>query len=231
MWLSNVATNDPNIDMKKLSALFALAVFATSTQAQDDRPYWYGVPAAGYEQPTAPQAPAEQPMLEQPPLEDYSENPIYPKGDIVDPGCPCFSGKWELGVFAAALFPDSDQSNTMDLGDSAGAGLTVGYWFNEQIGLEYSGAWYGTQPEIHNSALDLVFRWPNLFSCLSPYVFGGGGVHTDGSTVGLYRVGGGLDIRFESWSCIGLFIDGTYTWTEDDVQDYAIGRIGMRIPF
>tara|TARA_R110002096_G_scaffold203718_2_gene389022 strand:+ start:5335 stop:5985 length:651 start_codon:yes stop_codon:yes gene_type:complete len=216
--------------MNKLIAFLALAILPATAQ---DRPYWYGVPAAGYQAPTSEQqAPAEQPVQGQPPLEDYSTNPIDPKSPIDDPTCPCFSGRWEFGVFAAGLFPEgADGEVETNYDDAAGGGITVGYWFSENVGLEYSGAWYGTQQEVHNSVVDLVLRWPNTYKCLAPYVFAGAGVHADDSSVGLYRLGAGFDIRFRSWSCAGLFIDAMYSWTEDNVQDYAIGRVGMRIPF
>ncbi|MEM1295237.1 MAG: hypothetical protein AAGH89_07715 [Verrucomicrobiota bacterium] len=232
--------------MKKLLALLAFIVLPSAawSQAEDytSRNYSYGQPAPGYGPPTpAYSEPAVAPVYDQPDLiapqvappalEDYSENPIYPKGSIVDPGCPCFNGRWELGFFAAGLFPESDHSNVTNYDDAVGGGLSIGYWFNENVGLEYSGTWYGTDPEIHNSVIDLVLRWPNRYSCLAPYVFGGGGIHADSENVAIARIGGGLDIRFESWSCIGLFIDGSYNWVDDHVQNYAIGRVGIRIPF
>ena len=161
-------------------------------------------------------------------LADYSKNPISKEPVIMDdPTCPCYDGQFEFGVFAAGIFPDKDAH----FDDAAGGGISMAYFFNPNIGADFSAAWFGTSSEIHNYALDLVLRFPNADSCISPYVFGGGGVHTNGSTVGLYRVGAGVDLRFDALNCTGVFADGIYTWTADSVGDYAIGRVGVRIPF
>ena len=166
-----------------------------------------------------------------PELADYSKNPISKEPVVIpaDPGCPCFDGTVEVGTFFTAIFPESD--HYADFDDSVGGGISLSHWFNPNLGLDFSAAWYGTSSAVHNYSLDLVYRFVNRDACVAPYVLGGGGLHANGTTVGLYRLGAGIDMRFESWSCAGLFADGIYTWTANGVQDYAIGRLGVRIPF
>lgn len=162
-----------------------------------------------------------------PSLADYSKNPISKQPVIEDTGCPCYDGRLEFGAYVAGIFPDSGAS----FDDAAGGGISMAYFFNPNLGADFSATIFGTNSEVHNYMLDIVLRFPNRFSCISPYVFGGGGVHTNGTTVGAYRLGAGLDFRFEGWNCTGLFADGVYTWTADSVGEYAVGRVGVRIPF
>lgn len=167
-----------------------------------------------------------------PTLADYSKNPISKEPVLQDTGCPCYDGRLEFGGFVAGMFPNEESgADHGNFDDAIGGGISMAYFFNPNIGADFNASWFGTNSEVHNYVLDLVLRFPNRHSCISPYVFGGGGVHTNGSTVGALRLGAGLDLRFESWNCAGIFADGVYTWTADSVQDYAIGRLGVRIPF
>ena len=166
----------------------------------------------------------------QPALADYSKNPISKAPVVIDPGCPCFDGSIEVGTFFTAIFP-AGGGDEHELDDSVGGGISLAHWMNPNLGLDFSAAWYGNSSAVHNYTLDVVYRFVNRDACVAPYVLGGGGVHTNGSTVGLYRVGAGVDVRFDAWSCAGVFADGIYTWTADSVQDYTVARVGVRIPF
>lgn len=162
-----------------------------------------------------------------PALADYSKNPISKQPVIQDMGCACFDSQLQVGLFAAGIFPE-DSTN---FDDALGGGISFGYFFNPNFGADFSAAWFGTNSEVHNYTLDLVYRFVNRDACIAPYIFGGGGVHTNGTTVGVYRLGAGIDFRFEAWDCAGIFADGVYNWSADSVSDYAIGRLGVRIPF
>ncbi|MFT5471512.1 MAG: hypothetical protein ACI8UO_006646 [Verrucomicrobiales bacterium] len=161
-----------------------------------------------------------------PALADYSKNPISKQPVIEDTGCACFDGTIEFSGFVAGIFP---QGNAHD--DAIGGGISAAYFFNPNLGTNLSAAWFGTDSEIHNYTADLILRFPNRFSCFAPYILGGGGLHTNGDTVGIYRLGAGVDLRFEDWNCGGIFADGVYTWSAGDVENYTIGRLGVRIPF
>ena len=77
-----------------------------------------------------------------------------------------------------------------------------------------------------------MFRLPIHSACIAPYAFGGGGVVTNGSTDGLWRAGAGIDIRMDAMGCVGLFVDGSYNWIDDDYDSEAIiARVGFKIPF
>jgi len=54
---------------------------------------------------------------------------------------------------------------------------------------------------------------------------------SDGPTEFLFDAGAGIDIRFESWGCMGLFGDYLYSFTDDDLQDFSMVRLGFKMPF
>ena len=133
----------------------------------------------------------------------------------------CYDGGFEFGIFGAGLFPESHYE------DSLGGGVSLGYFYNENFGFDFSAAIFSTDSEVHNYTIDAVYRLP--FNCIAPYVLAGGGVHTNGETEGLFRFGGGVDFRlFENSS---LFADGIYSILGGDVADYAIARVGLRFAF
>jgi len=146
---------------------------------------------------------------------------------IADPSCACFDGKLEIGAFVGGILPEED----CHLDDAIGGGLILGYYFTPNIGVEYTGAFYGTQSETHNSTLDLVYRFVNRDKCFAPYILGGGGVHANSENVNVWRLGAGVDLRFDALGCVGLFGDGVYTWAGGDVADYTLVRLGVKIPF
>ncbi|MCB1091398.1 MAG: outer membrane beta-barrel protein [Verrucomicrobiae bacterium] len=134
----------------------------------------------------------------------------------------CYGAGYEFGIFGAGIFPDGDH-----LSDELGGGASIGYFFNENFGLDFSAAFFATDSEVQNYTLDAVYRFP--INCIAPYVLAGGGLHTNGETEGLFRFGGGVDFRlFENSS---LFADGIYNILGGDVADYAIARIGLRFAF
>ncbi|MCB1064632.1 MAG: outer membrane beta-barrel protein [Verrucomicrobiae bacterium] len=134
----------------------------------------------------------------------------------------CYGAGYEFGIFGAGIFPDGDH-----LTDEIGGGASLGYFFNENFGLDFSAAFFATDSEVQNYTLDAVYRFP--MNCIAPYVLAGGGLHTNGETEGLFRFGAGVDFRlFESSS---LFADGIYNLVSGEVEDYAIARIGLRFAF
>lgn len=134
----------------------------------------------------------------------------------------CYDAGFEFGIFGAGIFPEGDH-----LTDEVGGGISLGYFFNENFGLDFSATVFSTDSEVQNYTLDAVYRFP--INCIAPYVLAGGGIHTNGENAGLFRFGGGVDFRlFESAS---LFADGIYNILSGDVGDYAIARVGLRFAF
>ena len=159
----------------------------------------------------------------------YTKQPVAPAPPVVvPPDCPCFDPGVELSLFGAGTFPD-------DGDDRAGGGIGLGFFFSENLGVNFSYHAFDTEPSVHHvGTADLVLRFPIHDLCIAPYVFGGGGVITNGETDGLFRAGGGIDIRLDQVSCVGFFIDGAYNWIEDSDsshEDDVIVRAGFKIPF
>ena len=136
---------------------------------------------------------------------------------------PCYGAGYEFGIFGAGFLPSS--SSYYD--DELGGGISAGYFFNENFGLDASAAWYATDSTVHNYTVDAVFRLP--MDCIAPYILGGGGVHTNSHTKGLARLGGGVDFRMPD-SGYSIFADGTYNWV-NDLDNYTIVRLGVRFAF
>jgi DNA-binding NarL/FixJ family response regulator len=116
---------------------------------------------------------------------------------------------------------------TGDYDDALGGGVSLGYFFDENFGVDFGAAWYATDSVVHNYTLDAVYRLP--MDCIAPYIFGGGGVHSNSHTEVLWRLGAGVDFRMSD--TMSLFADGAYTWVGGDVENYTIVRAGLRFAF
>jgi hypothetical protein len=148
---------------------------------------------------------------------------VIDKNPIVDASCPCFFPGLQVGVFASGYLPAGD-----DPEDALGGGVNFAYFFNDNLGLEYSYSVHATDSEKHINALDLIYRMPLGYSCLAPYVMGGGALFSNSSNEGAYRLGGGLEYRFDN--CIGVFSDATYNWIHQEADAVHV-RMGLRVPF
>lgn len=144
---------------------------------------------------------------------------VIEKNPVVD--APCYDGGFEFGVFGTGIFPESHYD------EAFGGGVSLAYFYNENLGFDLGAAVFSTDSEIQNYTLDAVYRLP--FNCIAPYVLAGGGVHTNGETEGLFRFGGGVDFRVFNGSSI--FADGIYNLVGGDVDNYAIARLGLRFSF
>ncbi|MCB1234317.1 MAG: hypothetical protein KDM91_04525, partial [Verrucomicrobiae bacterium] len=102
--------------------------------------------------------------------------------------------------------------------------------FTENVGVELSYAVLAFDSEEHVITGNLVYRMPLKDLCIAPYLLVGGGLLTNSATDGLFDVGGGLDIRFDSMGCLGLFADATYNWVDGD-RDFTLIRSGVRVRF
>ena len=139
------------------------------------------------------------------------------------PGCDAFGPGLVFDVFGGAFLPDGGD-------DALGGGVGVGYFFNRYVGLDINYGVYATDSEHHQFDGNLVLRAPIDSLCIAPYALVGGGFSTNGSTDGQYQVGGGLDVRLQSLSNLGIFAEGLYHFGDEN-PDFTTVRLGLRIPF
>ena len=158
----------------------------------------------------------------------YSKNPKAPKGPQIEvPSlCDCFDpGKAELSVYGAGIIFDGGSQD-----DALGGGIGLGYFFTENVGVEFDYTLLATDSEYHNFTGNLVLRAPIKSACLAPYALVGGGFETDSATNGIFNVGAGIDIRLgHSGSCPGIFADARYTWNEDEALNNVLIRVGFKV--
>lgn len=153
---------------------------------------------------------------------DYSAKaPVAP----IAPECTAFDPGFELSAYIGGAFATGGGDDVL------GGGLGIAYFFTENIGLDLNYAPYAYDSVVHNITLDAIIRFPIKSACLAPYIIGGGGVVTNGSTESVWRLGAGVDFRPEALGNIGIFADGTYNWIDGAHPDATIVRIGMRLPF
>ncbi len=151
-------------------------------------------------------------------------DPVGKSPVMIAPQDPaCFAPGFEFGAYAAGALPADSVAD-----DELGGGISLAYFFTKNIGVDLSYAVFPYDSEVHSVTADLALRAPA--NCISPYVLMGGGLITNGSTDGLYRLGGGLDVRFQNLGNMGVFADGVYNWVEGD-NNFTIARLGVRIPF
>jgi hypothetical protein len=138
--------------------------------------------------------------------------------------CDCFdAGKCQISLYGAGIIFDSGPQD-----DELGGGLSVSYFFTENVGLEADATWLATDEVLHHFTGSVVVRFPIRSICVAPYLLGGGGIAANSENEGTLHVGGGIDVRCgKSRWCPGLFADARYTWTEDN-HDFALIRAGFR---
>jgi hypothetical protein len=143
----------------------------------------------------------------------------------VETGCDAFNGGLAVSAYGLFLSPDASAED-----DVFGGGLGVEYFFNQYFGVAGSAQWADPgESLVHNYSADLVLRYPITSLCIAPYIFGGGGVHTNSSTKMIARIGGGLDVRL--WDANGIFADFTQTIPESEIDQYQIIRLGVKFAF
>ncbi len=152
---------------------------------------------------------------------DYSAKaPVAP----IAPECTAFDPGFELSTYIAGSLGGDD--------DVIGGGIGIAYFFTENIGLDTNYSVFDNDSAAHFITADMVLRFPMKSACIAPYLIGGGGIRTNSTTEGVWRLGGGIDFRPEALGNIGIFADGTYNWINGGAyQDVTIVRLGVRLPF
>lgn len=155
---------------------------------------------------------------------DKNPAPKNPPPITVESVCDCFDeGKVTVSLYGAGIV---FESGTTD--DSLGGGLGIGYFFTEYAGVEVDATWLATDSVLHNFGASLVLRYPIKSACLAPYLLAGGGYETDSVQQWTAHLGAGIDWRFGSGpTCPGVFVDGRYTWTEEDIN-FTLIRAGFK---
>lgn len=148
-----------------------------------------------------------------------------PKAPVMPPpaptGCECFAPGFMLGAFGGAVLGNED---------ALGGGILGEYAFSPYIALQGSYGLYATQSEHHQFDAALILRYPITSLCLAPYAMVGGGFSTNADTRGDFLVGGGLDLRLPSASCMSIFADGAW-YVLGDNDNQTIVRLGVKFPF
>jgi hypothetical protein len=127
-----------------------------------------------------------------------------------------------------------------------GGGLGVNYFFTRMVGLGVDATGLYGRESRHNGAIDpkhttvynftgsVILRFPIDSKCLAPYVFAGGGFHTDGDNWASAHGGLGVEYRVVPQK-IGIFTDARWTYYGDRYgngdQNNAMARAGIRLVF
>ena len=145
------------------------------------------------------------------------------KGPVAE---PCFKDvELQLDVFASYY---GEHGNL--LGDGFGGGIGVNYFFTRNLGISVSGTIYdGDTHEVWNTDLDLVYRFPIEGGiCIAPYILAGGGLEMDGTIIGTWNAGAGLEWR--ATPSFAIYGEGRYIWGALD-EGVATARLGLRFVF
>ncbi len=156
-----------------------------------------------------------------------AKNPSYTNETVTAPSY-CFDAGWDLSLYGSGYWPENVPNN------GVGGGVALGYFFNENLGFDLSYTAHGSGVSQQIGMANLVYRFPiesKWCSSFAPYIHGGPGVLSQGASEFSWDIGGGVDVRFESWGCVGVFADYTYGFTDDNLQDFSMVRLGMKFPF
>lgn len=156
--------------------------------------------------------------------------PMAPAKEPVAPvmAAPCFqAGEFVVRPFFDTTIFDKTGSHVLDDDTYYGGGLAVDYYVTDRFALGLEGSWIDTDSVIHGYNVNATYRLTDPMSCLSIYALGGGGVLTNGETVGSVHIGGGIEYRFTE--VLSAFADGRYTWADGSDVTFAKIRIGLGI--
>ena len=150
-------------------------------------------------------------------------------GKMVNPPAPienCFGPGLDIGVYGAGFLPRHEFG---DYKNALGGGVLAEYFFCENFGIQGSYTIVDADGGTHIFNGDFVLRYPIQSACIAPYLLVGGGLTTDGETLGVFHVGGGVEYRIKGTK-MGVFADGTYNWhkSSDRDLDFTLVRVGLK---
>ena len=149
-------------------------------------------------------------------------SPIQP---VPDQEYDCFAPGFTFGAFAGGMFPSRGNNNV------AGGGMLTEYFVTENLGFQGSYGVYATNSEHHQMDGSIIYRLPIKEIGIAPYVMTGGGVGTNATTRGDFHVGGGVEARFASLDCMGIFLDANYHFASGSNSDFTVARLGVKFRF
>jgi|GEM_PF-570376 len=140
----------------------------------------------------------------------------------------CFDAGFDFSAFAAGVLPEAGNNGL-------GGGIGFSYFFDRNIGVEVNYAVFGQGTAEQVFGGRLIYRIPldggGFSGDWAPYVFGGAGGVSMGQTRGYYEAGAGIDVRLESWGCIGVFGEASYNFVDAVVSDFTQVKVGVKLPF
>ena len=139
---------------------------------------------------------------------------------------PCFNDReFQIDVFGSYVDTQGGGAS-----DGFGGGVGVNYFFQRYLGLGVDGNVSSAANGLWTISASLIGRYPVELGtvCLAPYILGGGGVQTDGTTAGTFHAGGGLEWR--ATPAFGVYGEGRYTWAGSDDDNVRIS-VGVRFVF
>jgi hypothetical protein len=159
-------------------------------------------------------------------IEKQPKNPVAPE--------PCFRDQeFQFDVYGTYYGGANNR-----FGDGWGGGVGANWFFTHNFGLALTGDIYDghhgrenpRDTAIWNTDLDIVARLPIEGAlCWAPYLVAGGGIQADGTTVGTWNVGLGLEFRFTH--NVSFFTEGRAQWAAGDQNGIGNGRAGLRFVF
>ena len=130
-----------------------------------------------------------------------------------------------------------------------GGGVGVNYFFTRMVGVGFDvTGLYGRENRQHDErgSIDakhttmygftgsVILRFPIDSSCIAPYLFAGGGFHTDGDNWASGHAGIGFEYRIVPQK-LGIFTDARWTYYGtrygNGDQNNVMARLGVRVVF
>lgn len=146
------------------------------------------------------------------------------------PVCDCFDhGATSIDLFGVYVAPSEGAGRDIDGSFGGGIGLTR--YTNSYLGFSTGVYWWDDgESTVHSVTGSVLFRYPVRSMCVAPYLITGFGGHFDSVNQLTAHAGVGLEIRVPSIKNMGVFVEGTYNWT-DATENYAVFRLGTRYEF
>ena len=151
-----------------------------------------------------------------------------PKNPVMPEAAPCYmAGEVVVKPFFNVVIFDDLGDRHYDDDTFYGGGLAVDYYITDKIAIGLEGSWIDTDSVVHGYNVNLTYRLTCPTNCLSAYIIGGGGVYTNGETVGAAHIGGGVEYRFTD--TLSAFADGRYSWLDGGDVTLTSVRIGLGV--
>lgn len=128
------------------------------------------------------------------------------------------------------LFGAVGNSDQFEIGDAAGGGLGLGYFFTRYTAV-YAEGYFLDAPDVDGAALGgLILRLPMDDFCTAFYAFAEYGATFGDETEGTFQFGGGIDIRLTDH--VSFFADARSIQNKHtSIDNGELFRLGLRLVF